>query len=98
MKSCCCGFIFISQINLFVSWQLNDIKSELRDFEIIANLTRFESWFSCSLYKNQLLIFKCALKKTHIFSDFSQNNGSQLLDSKKYAFNVMYSLPIQLTG
>jgi len=67
MKSCCCGFIFISQINLFVSWQLNDIKSELRDFEIIANLTRFESWFSCSLYKNQLLIFKCALKK-HTFS------------------------------
>ncbi|XP_039526521.1 integrin alpha-E isoform X2 [Pimephales promelas] len=56
-----------TRINLFVSWQLNDIKSELRDFEIIANLT-------------------------------SQNNGSQLLDSKKYPFNVMYSLPIQLTG
>ncbi|CAM4552076.1 unnamed protein product [Leuciscus chuanchicus] len=56
-----------TQTNLFVSWQLNDIKSELRDYEIIANLT-------------------------------SQNGGSQLLDSKKYAFNVMYSLPIQLTG
>ncbi|KAK7156263.1 hypothetical protein R3I94_006369 [Phoxinus phoxinus] len=53
--------------NLFVSWQLNDIISDLRDYEIIANLT-------------------------------SQNDGSQLLDSKKYAFNVMYSLPIQLTG
>ncbi|XP_077064921.1 integrin alpha-E isoform X1 [Siphateles boraxobius] len=56
-----------TQTNLFVSWQLNDIISELRDYEIIANLT-------------------------------SQNDGSQLLDSKKYAFNVMYSLPLQLTG
>ncbi|XP_067307222.1 integrin alpha-E-like [Pseudorasbora parva] len=56
-----------TQTNVFFSWQLNDIQSELRNSEIIANLT-------------------------------SQNQGSQFLDSKIFAFNVMYSLPIQLTG
>ncbi|KAK9961993.1 hypothetical protein ABG768_007380 [Culter alburnus] len=58
-----------TQTNLFISWQLNDndIKSELRNSEIIANLT-------------------------------SQNNNYKPLDLKIYAFNVMYSLPIQLTG
>ncbi|XP_067221175.1 integrin alpha-E isoform X2 [Chanodichthys erythropterus] len=58
-----------TQTNLFISWQLNDndFKSELRNSEIIANLT-------------------------------SQNQISQPLDSKIYAFKVMYSLPIQLTG
>ncbi|XP_048017036.1 integrin alpha-E isoform X2 [Megalobrama amblycephala] len=58
-----------TQTNLFISWQLNDndFKTELRNSEIIANLT-------------------------------SQNQISQPLDSKIYAFKVMYSLPIQLTG
>ncbi|XP_016092212.1 integrin alpha-E-like [Sinocyclocheilus grahami] len=56
-----------AQTNLFISWQLSDTKSELKNSEIIANLT-------------------------------SQNFGSEFLDSKIYAFDVMYSLPIQLTG
>ncbi|XP_073674035.1 integrin alpha-E isoform X2 [Garra rufa] len=56
-----------SQSNLSISWQLSDVKSDLKNAEIVANLT-------------------------------SQSLGYEILDSKTYAFSVMYSLPIQLTG
>nr|XP_021330011.1 integrin alpha-E isoform X2 [Danio rerio] len=42
---------------------------------------------------------KSDLKKSEIIANLtSQNNGIQLLDSRIYTFNVMYSLPILIRG
>ncbi|XP_052473007.1 integrin alpha-E isoform X5 [Carassius gibelio] len=56
-----------AQTTLFISWQLSETKSDLKKYEITANLS-------------------------------SQNLGSEILATKTYPFEVMYSLPIQLSG